>query len=160
MRLTTILAVLFVFMGCTDISKRSKPKNPYEEYSLWKDTDKVEEPEPLGKYIPESEEVTLKTLVDAFSSGRADEYAMNRKYSGQVLKVTGRTSGVNENGELRLQIAPFHDVILCKEIPDHDFLTSVKKDDIVEVTGLFNRIKVYGGHKSEFSTCYEAKIIR
>lgn len=166
-----MVAVVIISVGCSDITKGKKTlrknpseepvvkKNPYEEYSLWKDTDKVKEP-PQEKYIPEYTEVSLKELVDAFKPGRNQEYAMNAKYSGQVLKVRGRTSGVNEDGNLRLQLAPFHDVILCKGIVDHDFLFSVKKDDIVEVTGLFDRVKTYGGYRSEFSTCYDAKIVQ
>jgi len=170
-RLATI-AFLIICAGCSDITKKKKTlrknpteergdnKNPHEEYSLWKDTGKVKEPIQLEKYIPEYKEVSLEELVDAFRSGRNQEYAMNAKYSGEVLKVTGRTSGVNEDGYLRLQIAPFHDVVLCKGIVDHDVLLSVKKDDIVEVTGLFERVKTYGGHRSQFSICYDVKIVR
>lgn len=153
-----ILAALFVVTGCTDISKRRKRENPYEEYSLWKDTDKIEEP--LEPYIPEATEVTLKELMDAFRPSNPDLYKMHAKYSQSILKVTGRTNGLNEEGHLRLQVKPFDDVIFVKGINDHEFLMNVKEDDIVEVIGYFERKKKYSGHSSEFTQIYSVKIIQ
>jgi hypothetical protein len=105
-------------------------------------------------------EIDLKTLLDEFDSKRDMEYEMNKKYVGETLKVRGRTSGVNEDGTLILQLQPYENGIECHGISDNDFLISVKKNDIVEITGILQRENVpYIGKVCVLRNCSEWKKI-
>lgn len=105
-------------------------------------------------------EITLKALLDSFSYKNDKEYSMNKKYVGQTLQVTGRTSGVDEEGILRLQLEPFDDVVKCFGISDAEFLSSVKENDIVSVTGTLGRSNGFLGKVCELRSCYDCKVIK
>lgn len=89
--------------------------------------------------VSKAMKVDLETLIEAFNWRNDNKYEMNRKYVGKKLTVTGRTSGVREDGVLVMQVRPTESTVRCIEISDPEFLMSVKEDDIVEITGIFQR---------------------
>lgn len=105
----------------------------------------------------ETIEVDLKTIMDEFDFGK-DHFKANKKYVGKLLKVAGRTSGVGEDGTLTMQVAPTNEAIWCYGLPD-DFLLQIKKNDIVEITGRFNRTDKGMITVSSLENCNEYKKI-
>jgi hypothetical protein len=92
-------------------------------------------------------DIDLKTLMDVFASAE-DHFRANKKYVGKILRVTGRTNGVSEEGALRMQVKPTDEALWCYGLPD-TFLLSVKEEDIVQITGSFARENT----ESMFATC-------
>lgn len=86
---------------------------------------------------PTATPVDLATLMNAFGDYN-NRFKANQEYVGQVLKIKGRTSGVSEDGALRLQVTPGASCVWCYGLPN-DFLLTVNKNDIVEITGTFER---------------------
>ena len=97
------------------------------------------EQRPTSAPEAKSTKVDLQTLIEAFNWRNDKKYEMNQKYVGNKLTVTGRTSGVREDGVLVMQVRPTESTVRCIGISDPNFLMSVKEDDIVEITGIFQR---------------------
>ena len=82
-------------------------------------------------------EIDLKTLVGEYDS--RDEkvrFQANKKYTGQKLQITGRSSGMDASGFLRLQVESGDNALKCYGLSD-EFMLSVNKEDVVQITGDF-----------------------
>lgn len=98
-------------------------------------------------------EIDLKTIMSEFAYGK-DHYKAKQKYGGKLLKVKGRTSGIGEDGTLFMQVSPGNNALWCFGLPD-SFLLTVNKDDIVEITGRFNRIKKGMATPCALENCFD-----
>ena len=83
----------------------------------------------------------------------------NEKYNNKTLKIKGRTSGISEEGILTLQAKALGASVICSGLPK-DFLKIIKKDDIVEISGTFNRKKGILGHLNFLKDCFSFKKLK
>ncbi|MFT4898575.1 MAG: hypothetical protein ACI9U0_000360 [Flavobacteriales bacterium] len=83
----------------------------------------------------------------------------NEKYNNKTLKIKGRTSGISEEGILTLQAKALGASVICSGLPK-DLLKIIKKDDIVEISGTFNRKKGILGHLNFLKDCFSFKKLK
>ena len=83
----------------------------------------------------------------------------NEKYNNKTLKIKGRTSGISEEGILTLQAKALGASVICSGLTK-DFLKIIKKDDIVEISGTFNRKKGILGHLNFLKDCFSFKKLK
>lgn len=109
---------------------------------------------------PEKIETVKKADITIDLSDLLKEYRItknlvkpNEKYNNKTLKINGRTSGVTEEGVLILQAKAFGASVECNGLPK-DFLKTIKKDDVVEISGTFNRKKGIIGHLNFLKDCF------
>jgi len=88
-------------------------------------------------------EMTPTSLLDSFFD-QSRIYEMNTRYIGHKMRITGKVYNVTGDGNLELLDNLMYKgqwvcSIICYGINDHNFLTSIKKGDIVRITGTFDK---------------------
>ncbi len=86
--------------------------------------------------------IELETLINEIDSrDEKTRYKANKKYTGKILQITGRTNGMSSEGYLRLQVNPGQNVVKCYGLTD-EYMFSVNENDNVQITGEFELVNI------------------
>ena len=136
--------ILFIVASCSSDSTSADSENPVTEKAV----------------TVKKADITI-TLSDLLKEYRITKNLVkaNEKYNNKTLKIKGRTSGVTEEGTLTLQAKAFGGSVVCSGLPKA-FLATIKKDNVVEISGTFNRKKGIMGQLNFLKDCFSFKKLK